>query len=105
MARVGATDRVPAGREAAIEKDPHAEVLRRAGFDYGGRFEFSVQQTWTVESLTGFAYSTSFLNHEALGDRLVAFERDLADRLAPYEAEGTFGLVAGYAYDLARRLG
>ncbi len=37
-------------------------MLRRAGSQYVGRFEFSVGQTWTVATLTGFVYSTSFLN-------------------------------------------
>jgi ubiquinone/menaquinone biosynthesis C-methylase UbiE len=32
----GSTDRVPAGWEAAMDRNPHQEVLRRAGFDYVG---------------------------------------------------------------------
>jgi SAM-dependent methyltransferase len=103
MAEVAATDRVPAGWEAEMEADPHEQVLRRAGLRYVGRFEFSVVQHWTVESLTGFVYSTSFLNQEALGERRPAFERDLAERLLPYEEDGAFEVLASYAYELARK--
>ena len=103
MARAGATDRVPAGWEAAMDEDPHEQVLRRAGFQYVGGFDFSVEQTWTVETLTGFVYSTSFLNTDALGDKLRTFERALADRLLSCEPDGTFRELANYSYQLARK--
>jgi SAM-dependent methyltransferase len=103
MAKVAATDRVPAGWEAAMAADPHEQVLRRAGLEYVGRFEFSVEETWTIETLTGFVYSTSFLNQEALGEKRAAFERDLAERLLACERDGSFAAVASYAYELARK--
>ena len=102
MARAGANDRVPAGWESAMKLDPHEEVLRRAGFEYVGKFDFTMEQTWTVETLTGFVYSTSFLNLHALGGQAPEFERDLVERLGPYGADGVFGQSAGYAYELAR---
>src|SRR5207248_11493858 len=67
MDAVGARARVPAGWEKAIEEDPHGQVLRRAGLSYEGLSEFSVVERWSVESLIGFVYSTSFLNRAALG--------------------------------------
>lgn len=103
MGKVGATDRVPAGWEAVMEKEPHAEVLRRAGFEYVGKFEFTAPQAWTVETLIGLTYSTSFLSREALGDRVPEFERDLARRLAPHvPPDGVVHETATYAYELAR---
>lgn len=62
-----ARDRVPAGWQEAMDRDPHDAVLRRAGLVYEGPTELTVSQRWTVESLTGFMYSTSFLNRTALG--------------------------------------
>ena len=50
------------GWEEAIDRNPHDQVLRRAGLTYEGMFEFSSVERWTVESLIGFTYSTSFLN-------------------------------------------
>ena len=58
--RVGAQDRVPGNWELLIDQDPHDRVLQRAGYLYEGRFEFSTTHRWTIESLVGFVYSTSF---------------------------------------------
>ena len=101
--RTGATDRVPAGWEAAMDRDPHAEILRRAGFDYVGRFEFPVQQTWTLTALVGFVYSTSFLNREVLGTHTTTFEQELRGVLFSRAPEGTFREPATFAYELARK--
>lgn len=103
MVKLEGTDRVPAGWEAAMDRDPHEQVLSRTGFDYVGDFQFAVPQIWTVETLTGFVYSSSFLNQEALGNKVAAFERDLSERLVPHETNGTFELLASYAYQLARK--
>jgi len=102
-ARGGAADRIPTGWLAAIERDPHEQVLGRAGFDYAGRFEFTVESTWTVRSLIGFMYSTSILNQEVLGDQRVAFEEDLAGRLLALQPDGAFPASASFAYQLARK--
>ena len=103
VAKTGATDRVPAGWEAAMVNDPHEQVLRRSGFYYLGKFVWVVEQTWDVETLTGFLYSTSFLNRDVLGDRSVEFEKEFAERLLPYATDGKFYESASYAYELARR--
>jgi SAM-dependent methyltransferase len=103
MVKTGTTDRVPAGWEAAIDQDPNEQLLGGAGFDYVGSFDFSVEQTWTVEMLTGFVYSTSVLNRAVLGDRIPEFEGEVAERLVPFGPDGTFELVANYAYEVARR--
>lgn len=105
MVEAGTTDRVPAGWVSAMRDDPHELVLRRAGFEYLGKFEFVSGQTWTVETLVGFAYSTSMLNRRALGDRCGEFERQLAGRLGPFTSDGTFRVSAHHAYELARRPG
>jgi SAM-dependent methyltransferase len=100
---VGADDRVPAGWEAVMDRDPHAEVLRRAGLSYEGTFEFSLVERWTVESLIGFTYSTSFLNRAVLGRRVEAFEDDLRVQLLACCPGGVFEQNVTYAYELARR--
>jgi SAM-dependent methyltransferase len=101
-AKLGATDRIPAGWEAAMDRDPHEQVLGRAGLDYVGDFEFSVRQTWTAETLAGFVYSSSGLNRVVLGDHFAAFERDLSEQLLPHATNGAFELLASYRYQLAR---
>ena len=101
VARMDVADRVPAGFEEAMERDPHASVLRRAGLDYLGTFEFPVEQSWSLEQLTGHMYSTSLLNRSVLGERSEEFEEDLARRLLEVEPTGRFIGPACYAYELA----
>jgi hypothetical protein len=48
-------------------------------------------------------YSTSFLNRQALGDKVPEFERDLAQRLLSCAPSGAFEEPASYAYELARK--
>jgi hypothetical protein len=99
--RLGARDRLPEGWAAAREATPDVKVLTAAGFSPGGRFDFPVSHRWTVDSLAGFVYSTSFLPAVVFGDQVPFFEAELARRLAPFEDE----LVdrVGFAYDLARK--
>jgi hypothetical protein len=101
--KVGATDRVPAGWQEAMDRDPHPRVLERAGLTFVGGFEFPIEHTWTIETLTGFVYSTSFLNPNALGNHIEAFQRDLQARLMACEPTGMFRQKSSFSYDLARR--
>ena len=101
---VGASDRVPEGWEQAMERDPHEQVLRRAGLSYEGLFEFSLVERWTVESLIGFVYSTSFLNRAVLEHHVEAFENDLRRQLLACCPDGVFEQDLTFAYELARRL-
>jgi SAM-dependent methyltransferase len=103
MAKLDAADRLPGGWEAAMDRHPHEKVLAGAGLDYVGTYEFVVEQTWTVETLTGLVYSTSFLNRVALGDQAGAFEADLAALMHSYEPSGVLQVSASYAYQLAKK--
>ncbi len=103
MHRVGAADRVPAGWEEAIAQNPHERVLRRAGFDYVGKFEFATARSWSLDALAGYVFSTSFLNQKVLGDRVTQFERELAERLLPMAQEEIFEESTSCAYELAVR--
>ncbi len=97
----GATNRAPADWEAALDRDPTSDVLRRAGLRTVGRYEFPVDRTWSVEALLGFVYSTSTHSRVALGDHLAAFEETLRDRLLAVEPNGIFVDHGSSAYDLA----
>jgi SAM-dependent methyltransferase len=103
MDLVGARSRVPEAWEDAMDRDPSEQVLRRVGFSYEGEFEFSAVERWNLESLTGFVYSTSFLNRDALGRRADDFEVDLRRKLLACCADGAFEQEATFAYELARR--
>ena len=100
---VDARDRVPAGWQEAMDRDPSEQVLRRAGFAYEGESEFSVAHRWSLESLTGLVYSTSSLNREALGERVDDFEADLRGQLLSCCPDGVFEQDVTFACELARR--
>jgi ubiquinone/menaquinone biosynthesis C-methylase UbiE len=56
------------------------------------QFDYSIQQTnvWTVDSLLGYLYSTSFCSKELLGDKAVEFEPDLRESLLRLNPEDRF---------------
>ena len=103
MEAVGARDRIPEGWEQAMDRDPHEQVLRRAGLSYQGLFKFSLVERWSIESLVGFVYSTSFLSRAALGPHGDAFERDVRSQLVACCPSGVFEQELTFAYELARR--
>lgn len=102
-ARTKASDRLPAGWDTAIEKEPHQAVLEGAGFETIGRFEFAAPRSWTVEDLIGLVYSTSLLPKHVLGDVAPEFEADVTAELLQIEPSGQFHADLPFAYDLARR--
>jgi ubiquinone/menaquinone biosynthesis C-methylase UbiE len=95
-------DRLPSGWEEAMHRSPNEVVLRDAGFEIEGRFEFEFVERWTVERLIGFTYSTSILNRVALGASAPSFERDVRQRLRDAQPDGVFEQRSSFAYDLAR---
>lgn len=102
LRRSASEDRLPQGWQAALAAYTDRQVLEEAGFTYGGRWEFTRADTWTVDSLIGFMYSTSILSRAALGDSLAGFETDLARRLSPLSTDGTFSHTVTCSYELAR---
>lgn len=90
------------GWQQPDDEDSHEQVLRRAGLTYEGLFEFSVVHRWSVESLVGFLYSTSFASRAVLGDQADAFERDLRARLLACSPDGVFEQELTFAYELTR---
>jgi ubiquinone/menaquinone biosynthesis C-methylase UbiE len=103
MHDLGATDRAQTYLAGHPPESSHAVVMATAGFEVVGRHEFEAVHEWTVESLTGFVYSTSLLPPAVLGSCMAAFAVDLGDRLRGMEPSGRFELTATFAYDLARR--
>lgn len=103
MQVTGSVENIPATLEGALAEAPHLTVLADAGFDVIGTFEFVVPFTWTLESLVGFAHSTSILSRTVMGNHLEAFERDLQDRLLAVQPDGIFLDSVGFSYDLAVR--
>jgi hypothetical protein len=99
----GAADRIPANVDEHLAAEQNRTVLASAGFTVIGEFEFPTPHAWTVETLTGFVYATSFLSQPALGANVPAFARDLRARLLAVQPEGVFPEEISFSYMLARK--
>jgi SAM-dependent methyltransferase len=100
---LNARERVPQDWDHNRRIKPDLVVLVEAGFEPVGRYEFQVEQRWTVADLAGLAYSTSFLAAGIFGDRAREFEADMANRLEPHLHHGVLVDQASFAYDLVRK--
>lgn len=103
MERAGTADRIPAGWDEAMQRDPHEVVLMSADFEYMGKFELSRRERWTAVALAGYLYSTSILNRDALGDRTEELEADLTSLVNAHASQGVVAADATYAYQFAKK--
>jgi SAM-dependent methyltransferase len=103
LSETGAGDRVPPGYERDRRERPDAAVLRQAGFEICGSYRFPTVHAWTVESLTGYAFSTSVLSRAALGGHAADFEADLRRELGRFASSGAMQETIDFGYLLARR--
>lgn len=101
QAQVGG--RVPAAYEQDRRDRPDREILRDAGFQVLGKWEFPAAREWSFEALIGFLYSTSVFSPAALGDNARALEDDLRRELGANEQGTVFRQETAFAYELARR--
>ena len=102
--RNGVGHRLPPGYQAAREATPDLAILRAAGFEVTGRFEFAYTRDWTLAEIAGYLASTSVWSAAALGAAAAQFDADL--RREPWQPRATtavFRQEATFAYDLARR--
>jgi hypothetical protein len=86
-----------------MARDSHEQVLRRVGFSYEGSHDFSIPHVWTIETLTGYLYSTSVLSRQALGDLAPLFEEDLSMRMLRCRPNGSFEQAVRFSYQLAQK--
>lgn len=103
QSRAGADDRIPPRYDEIRRQRPDQDILRAAGFELAGSYQFAVSWDWTPETLTGFAYSTSILSRAALGDLAAGFEQDLRRQVRAAEPSGVLRQVITFDYELARR--
>jgi SAM-dependent methyltransferase len=102
-ARARGGDRVPSAYEQNRRERPDREILRDAGFQVLGKWEFPAAREWSFEALVGFLHSTSVLSRAALGDSAPALEEDLRRELGAHEPGTLFRQETTFAYELARR--
>lgn len=78
-------------------------VMADAGFVDLGDFDFPVPHVWTVDSLIGYAYSTSAWSKRALGAHVAGFEDDMRRTLLSRYPQDRFPETVTFSYTLARR--
>src|SRR5580658_7145242 len=103
MQVTGSRENIPSDLAESMTQAPNLTVLADAGLNVIGTYEFTAPCAWTLESLTGFAHSTSILSRSALGNHVEAFERDLRNRLLAIQPDGNFEETASFTYDLAMK--
>jgi len=72
-------------------KERYEDIVRKSGFKNVQRHILpSYSYTWTVDSIIGNLYSTSFASRRFFGDNLVRFENDLTSVLLDMDSTGVF---------------
>jgi len=66
----------------------HESYIARSRFKDLASYQESFDVEWTIESMLGNLYSTSFCSRRVLGDRVDAFERDLRAAILAVEPVG-----------------
>ena len=85
---LGAWRRAGSGAFSAPSQ-PHQSVLAELGYEIE-EDNFPVRHEWSLETLLGYLYSTSFASPELLADNRKRFEADLAQALYTHESSGRY---------------
>ncbi|HEX7056842.1 MAG TPA: hypothetical protein VF260_06560 [Bacilli bacterium] len=78
-------------------------VLREAGFEQIGSYTFAYEHCWTVASILGYLYSTSFCSKNVLGGGVSDFEQELGEVLLAHDPNGVFPETMQFGYTLGRK--
>ena len=68
----------------------HEDIIDRSSFGPCETHIIRYRQAWTVDTVIGYLYSTSFCSPTVLGDNRQAFEQDLRNTLTRLEPSGRF---------------
>jgi SAM-dependent methyltransferase len=79
-------------------------VLWEAGYADVASYPFVEGHDWTIETIIGNLYSTSFCSKNVLGDNAEAFEADLRAALLAQDPSGTYRENMGFGYTIGRKL-
>ncbi len=69
---------------------PYSEIMRESAFNNVEERRVPVQRFWSVESILGYLYSTSFAAPHLFGDRLAEFEAAVTRVLFEFSDNDTF---------------
>jgi ubiquinone/menaquinone biosynthesis C-methylase UbiE len=84
--------------------EPLENVISRSAFCVIESKEVMIIQTWNVESIIGFLFSTSFASPRYFGNRIQDFRKDIKETLLSLDPTGVFNEEAHFNIILASRL-
>jgi SAM-dependent methyltransferase len=83
--------------------DHDQRALREAGFQDVDNYSFVHPHVWTIESVIGNLYSTSYCSRKILGDNIDEFEAELKRSLLSHNSSGRYKENMSCGYTLARK--
>jgi SAM-dependent methyltransferase len=83
--------------------DHNERVLRETGFAAVASYPFVVPQDWTIDTIMGNLYSTSFCSKRVLGANAAAFEAELQAVLLAHDPSGTYREQMRFGYTIGRK--
>ncbi|MCH5584858.1 class I SAM-dependent methyltransferase [Shimazuella sp. AN120528] len=78
------------GSEAMNRKPSHQIVVKEEGFKNVEMQKYPIVQTWDLERIMGYLYSSSFAAKELFGDRLPEFDREVREALQTFSPDDHF---------------
>jgi SAM-dependent methyltransferase len=98
----------PKGAKVPVGTGPssgpaHCEnILQKTDFMGVAHHSFVASHSWTVETIIGYLYSTSFCSRNAMRGNADAFEDDLRATLLAYDPVGTYCEQVRFGYTIGR---
>lgn len=93
-----------AGKETFKESsEPWENIISRSAFSIVESKEVTIIRTWTVESIIGWLFSSSFASPKYFGNRIESFKKDINEALLTLKPEGIFNECAHFNLLLASR--
>ena len=83
--------------------DHNERVLRATGFVEVASYPFVVPHDWTIDTIIGNLYSTSFCSKRVLGANAAAFETALQAALLAHDPSGTYHEQMRFGYTIGRK--
>lgn len=78
------------GSELMNRKPSHQIIVREEGFRNVEMLKFPIIQTWNLEKIMGYLYSSSFAAKELFGDKLPMFDQEVREALRAFSPDDHF---------------
>jgi len=83
--------------------DHNERVVRATGFVEVASYPFVALHDWTIDTIIGNLYSTSFCSKRVLGANAAAFEAELKAALVAHDPSGTYREQLRFGYTIGRK--